>query len=320
MFPNFEDLNSSLRVIALPMRTKFRGINIRETAIFEGPYGWGEFAPFLEYEDLECRPWLRSAIEAAYQPQPPLRRDSIPVNGTIPASDSREEIKNLISLYPGVKTFKVKVGTSLAADIARIELVREFAPNAMIRIDVNGSWNVAEAVTSIKAIYEVTGDFLEYVEQPVETLEEIRDLKSKLKIDVKIAGDEILRKAANPFDLDIKGTFDLLVLKVSPLGGITQSLELAKHYGLPVVVSSALESAIGITRGLTLAAALPKIEYACGLATSALFEEDIAALAITDGEIRVAAPRIDALERFEVSNERLEWWRNRIKRTLELIK
>ena len=320
MLPNFEEINSSLRIIALPMRTKFRGIQLRETAIFQGPYGWGEFAPFTEYDDAESALWLQSAIEAAYQPRPQLLREVISINGTIPATDSKAEIDSLISSYSGARVFKIKVGTTLSADVARIQMVKNSVPDSKIRIDVNGAWNVDEAIEKIRAISDVVGESeIEYVEQPVSSLSELKELKSRLDRDIKIAGDEILRKSANPLELDLHGAVDILVLKVSPLGGITRSLMLAGHFGLPVVVSSALESAIGINYGLTLAAALPHLDYACGLATSTLFEKDIAQLPIINGEMRVSTLEIESLERFTAPHERLEWWRNRIRRTLELM-
>ena len=305
---------ASLRVIELPLRSKFRGVTKREIALFQGVNGWAEFSPFLEYSDLECKPWLESAIEAATT-NFPIRRDLITVNGTIPETDNEQEIEELVAAYPGVKTFKIKVGSDLLSDLNRIKLVKKLAPAASIRIDVNGEWNVAEAIDHIKAIEEVTE--IEYVEQPVANITEMQELKRKLT--VKIAADEALRKSNDPLKVDLTGAADLLVLKVAPLGGIKKSLAIAAHHKLPVVVSSALESAIGITHGLRLAAALPEISYASGLATGSLFAEDLARHEIRDGAIGVAKPEIDEarLSRFAVPQERLEWWRERINRVLE---
>ncbi|MFM7542086.1 MAG: o-succinylbenzoate synthase [Actinomycetales bacterium] len=305
---------ASLRVIELPLRSNFRGVTKREIALFQGVNGWAEFSPFLEYSDLECKPWLESAIEAATT-NFPIRRELIAVNGTIPETDNEQEIEELVAAYPGVKTFKIKVGSDLMSDLNRIKRVKNLAPAASIRIDVNGEWNVAEAIDHIKAIEEVTE--IEYVEQPVANITEMRELKRKLT--VKIAADEALRKSNDPLKVDLTGAADLLVLKVAPLGGIKKSLAIAAHHKLPVVVSSALESAIGITHGLRLAAALPEISYASGLATGSLFAEDLARHEIRDGAIRVAKPEIDEarLSRFAVPQERLEWWRERINRVLE---
>ena len=316
-----EEALASLRVVALPMKTKFRGLALRETALFQGSEGWGEFAPFIEYDAHESLPWLESAIEQATTHLPSGSRSSIRVNATVPASDDESEIERIISWYPGVDTVKIKVGTGIREDLVRIARVRKHLPNAKIRVDVNGSWSVDDAVFNIRTIYgEVAGNFLEYVEQPVATLDELKELKERLIVDVKIAGDEVLRKARDPFAINLDGAVDVLMLKVAPLGGIKRSLELAAHHKLPVVVSSALESAVGISHGLRLASQLPKLDYACGLATSALFDEDLAQLPIANGVMSVSTPVIDdeRLQRFAVSPERLEWWRNRIKEVWKL--
>jgi O-succinylbenzoate synthase len=188
-------------------------------------------------------------------------------------------------------------------------------PTAKIRVDVNGSWSVDDAIFNIRTIYgEVAGNFLEYVEQPVASLNELRELKERLIVDVKIAGDEVLRKAEDPFAINLDGAIDVLMLKVSPLGGIKRSLELAAHHKLPVVVSSALESAVGISYGLKLAAQLPVLNYACGLATGALMKANVGVIPIENGAMSVSTPEIsrEMLEKLTVSQERLEWWRNRI--------
>ena len=318
---SLEEALASLRVVALPMKTKFRGLQIRETALIQGSAGWGEFAPFIEYDAHESLPWLESAIEAATTNFPSGMRSSIPVNATVPASDDESEIEKILSWYPGVDTVKIKVGTGIREDLVRIARVRKHLPNVKIRVDVNGSWNVDDAVFNIRTIYgEVAGTFLEYVEQPVATLEELKELKERLIVDVKIAGDEVLRKAIDPFEIDLEGAIDVLMLKVSPLGGIDRSLKLAAHHKLPVVVSSALESAVGISHGLRLASVIPDLEYACGLATSALFVSDVGTIPITNGAMSVEAPEIDdeRFQRFAVSADRLEWWRNRISEVWKL--
>ena len=310
-----EDALASLRVVALPMKTKFRGIEVRETALFEGPAGWAEFAPFIEYDARESLAWLESAIEAATIRVPIGERTSIPVNATVPASNDVAEIEEILSWYPGVDTVKIKVGTGIREDLARIARVRKVLPTAKIRVDVNGSWNVDDAIFNIRTIYgEVAGNFLEYVEQPVASLIELRELKEGLIVDVKIVGDEVLRKAEDPFAIDLDGAIDVLMLKVSPLGGIKRSLDLAAHHKLPVVVSSALESVVGISYGLKLAAQLPEVNYACGLATSALMKADVGFIPIDNGAMSVSTPEIsrEMLEKLKVSQERLEWWRNRI--------
>jgi O-succinylbenzoate synthase len=306
-----QQLLDSLRVIALPMKTKFRGISVREVALFKGPYGWGEFSPFLEYDDAESAPWLASAIEAATTPKPKLYRTSVAINGTIPALNSPQELQTIVDSFPGVKTFKVKVGTNIAEDLARVNLIRQLQPHARIRIDVNGLWSVDQAEQFLTSVGEI-----EYVEQPCATVEELRELKSRTS--VKIVGDEILRKARNPFEIDLSGAIDYLMLKVQPLGGITRAHALAEHHKLPVVVSSALESAVGINHGLTLAASFEEMNFDCGLGTGSLLAADVAHLPIVDGKIEITEfePQLDGLD---VATDRLEWWKNRIMRTAELL-
>jgi len=315
-----EEALASLRVLALPMRTTFRSLNIRETALFKGENGWGEFAPFVEYSDQESLPWLESAIEAADKPLSPALRESIPINATVPASNDEAEIEQILSWYPGVDTVKIKVGTGIQEDLVRIAVVRKHLPKAKIRIDVNGSWSVKEALFNINAIYEVTGDLLEYVEQPVASLDELKQLKEDMSVDVKIAGDEVLRKAKDPFAISLYGAIDILMLKVSPLGGIKRAMDLASHHKLPVVISSALESAVGISYGLALAARVPNLDYACGLGTSALFNQDVSDIPIVNGAIKATSYPIDLdrVGRYELKGERLEWWRNRISRVWNL--
>jgi O-succinylbenzoate synthase len=316
-----EEALASLRVLALPMRTTFRSLDIRETALIKGESGWGEFAPFVEYSDQESLPWLESAIEAADKPLSPALRELIPINATVPASNDEAEIQRILSWYPGVDTVKIKVGTDIREDLARVKAVIKHLPKAKIRIDVNGSWSVDEAFSNINAIYgEVAGDSLEYVEQPVANLDELKQLRERLSASVKITGDEVLRKAVDPFAINLEGAIDILMLKVSPLGGIKRAIDLAIHHKLPVVVSSALESAVGISHGLALAARVPRLDYACGLGTSALFNQDVSDIPFVNAAIKVENYPIDIaqIERYELKGGRQEWWRNRISRVWNL--
>jgi O-succinylbenzoate synthase len=310
-------LLESMRVIALPTKTNFRGINVREVALFQGEYGWGEFSPFLEYDYQECAPWLMCAIEAATKPRPQLYRNSVRVNGTIPATNDKSVIKSLVETYQGVKTFKVKVGDNLGEDIVRLAQIRSLGRDIKIRIDVNGLWSVQDALTNLYAFYEEVGPF-EYVEQPCATLEELRELKASIHIPLKIAVDEVLRKAKDPFAIDLCGAADLVMLKVQPLGGIARAHQLAEHHKLPVVVSSALESAVGINYGLQLAASFPEMNFDCGLGTGSLLRADVASLPIVNGEIEITEVEPD-FNGYEVAPERYEWWKNRVMKTAELM-
>jgi O-succinylbenzoate synthase len=311
------ELFSTMRVVALPTKTNFRGIDVREVALFKGEYGWGEFSPFLEYGYQESTPWLQCAIEAATKPCPKLYRNSVKVNGTIPALNDSADIERIVASFPGVETFKVKVGDNLSEDIARLAKVRLLAPKAKLRIDVNGNWEVATAITNLNSIYENIGA-IEYVEQPCATLAELRELKEKLKVNIPIAGDEVLRKAADPFAVNLEGAVDILALKVQPLGGISRAHQLADHHKLPVVVSSALESAVGINYGLQLAASFADLNFDCGLGTGSLLSSNVANLPIVNGEIEIRdfEPDFGALD---VAPDRFEWWKNRVMKTWELI-
>ncbi len=313
-----QQLLDTLRVIALPTKTNFRGINVREVALFKGPYGWGEFSPFLEYDDVESSHWLASAIEAATQPRPKLFRSSIAVNGTIPATNDQKVVNELVASYPGVKTYKVKVGDNLSEDIVRLARIRSLGRKVNIRIDVNGLWSVEQALTNLHAFYENVGPF-EYVEQPCATLDELRELKSKIRIPLRITVDEVIRKSSDPFALDLQGAADIVMLKVQPLGGIKRARAIAEHHKLPVVVSSALDSAVGINYGLTLAASFQDLNFDCGLATGSLLAKDVAHLPIVDGMMQISdfEPQLDGLD---VAPDRFEWWKNRIMRTAELLK
>ena len=305
-------LLESLRVVALPTETNFRGVTVREIALIQGEYGWGEFSPFLEYDDAESAPWLACAIEAATTPKPKLYRTEVAVNGTIPALNDEVELARIVDSYPGATTFKIKVGSNAQEDIARINIIRSLRPGAKIRLDANGLLSVDQTVSLLQLAGEI-----EYIEQPCATLEELRELKKR--IDVKIVGDEVLRKAKNPFAVELEGAIDYLMLKVQPLGGIARAHQLAEHHKLPVVVSSALESAVGINYGLILAASFESMKFDCGLGTGSLLAKNVADLPIVDGKIQISEV-VPHLEGLDVAADRFEWWKNRIMRTAELLK
>ena len=310
-----DQLLASMQVVALPLKSKFRGITVREVALFQGPAGWGEFAPFLEYDDRESSTWLLSAIDAATNQMPMAHRGFIKVNATLPALNSAKEIEELLQSFAGCDTVKIKVGENSGEDIVRVARVRALLPKAKLRLDVNGGWSVEQALINLYEIYEEVGP-LEYVEQPCATLEELRQLKEKLVVEIKVAGDEVIRKAEDPFAINLQGAVDILMLKVAPLGGITRAREIGAHHKLPMVVSSALDSAVGISYGLQLAASLPSLDYACGLATGQLLSADIAELPLKNGELAVhsVSPDAELLAKYAVPVERLTWWKERTKR------
>lgn len=310
-----DSILDSLKVVALPTKTDFRSVKIREVALFEGPRGWGEFSPFIEYEAQECVPWLVSAVEAATVMPLEVLRTRIEVNATMPAINGTERIAEVLSWFPGCSTVKIKVGADLKEDLARISTVCDLAPSVRIRVDANGSWSIGKATQAIHAINDICE--LEYVEQPCNSLDDLRELKKRVGIPVLIAGDEVVRKAHDPMSVDLHDAIDVLLLKVAPLGGIKRSLEIAAHHDKPVVVSSALDSAVGISYGLRLAATLPSLSYACGLGTGALLSADVAALPIVDGAMSVTSvvPDQAQVEKYSISQDRLDWWRSRVRET-----
>lgn len=300
-----------MRLYSIPMRTRFRGITVREGALIPGPAGWGEWSPFLEYPPDVAEPWLRCAEEAAAGDWPEPLRDRVPVNVTVPAIGP--EAAHRLAAGSGCGTAKIKVaepGQTLADDQARVESVRDaLGPEGRIRIDVNGLWSVDEAVTRIPLLDRAAGG-LEYVEQPVSTVEELARVRRR--VDVPIAADESIRRAADPYRVRDLAAADVAVLKVQPLGGVRACLRIAEDIGLPVVVSSALETSVGIAAGVALAAALPELPHACGLATVALLTDDVVdeSLLPVAGELEVRRPEVDlaALDRLAADPERERDW------------
>ena len=309
------EILATLQVLSLPTRTNFRSVTKREVALFKGPNGWGEFSPFLEYEAEEASHWLGAGIEAAFGQLPLTNRDEIEINATLPSVDSKVDVENILSWYPGARVVKIKVGNDLELDIQRIENVLLVNPNYKIRLDVNGLWNVKQAEDSVARIIDRFGlEKFQYIEQPVASLDELKELK----LPIPVVGDEVIRKAPDPFKVDLNGAVDILMLKVSPLGGINRAKAIAAHHKLPVVVSSALESAVGISHGLKLAASLPELNYACGLGTGKLLTNDVAQLPIVDGRMKLSNVNPSGLLNYQAPQERINWWQNRIRDSFEV--
>jgi O-succinylbenzoate synthase len=281
-------------VYSIPMRTRFRGITVREGMLLRGDAGWGEFSPFLEYDEQVSAPWLRAAREAAEVGWPEPVRGVVPVNVTVPAVGA-EQAAGIVRASNGCRTAKVKVaepGQAEADDVERLEAVRDaLGPSGRIRVDVNGLWDVDTAVVGIAALDRAVG--LEYVEQPVASVEDLALVRRR--VDVPIAADESIRRAADPYRVRDLEAADVAVLKVQPLGGVRACLRIAEDIGLPVVVSSALETSVGIAAGVALAAALPELPYACGLATVQLLTDDVVTepLLPVDGQLPVRMPTVD---------------------------
>ncbi len=311
-----EELIVEAVVVAVPLAVRFRGLDVRETMLLRGPAGWGEFAAFTEYDDEVAAPWFAAALEAACDGFPAPLRQRVPVNATVPAVPAGA-VPDVLARFPGASTAKVKVaepGQTLADDVARVEAVRELVPN--VRVDANGGWTVDAAERALRALGP-----LQYAEQPCASVPELVELRRRLDGAVAIAADESIRRAADPHLVVRAGGADVAVLKVAPLGGVRSVLAIAERLPVPVVISSALESAVGMDAGIAAAAALPNEPLACGLGTGGLFVDDVAVRAWDPAGLAVGrtTPDPDATARFAASPERRRWWQARARRCAALL-
>lgn len=307
------------------MRVQFRGVNHREALLVRGPAGWGEFCPFPEYDDAESAPWLRGAIEAGWEGFPEPLRQRVAVNATVPAVPAAE-VESVLARFGPVTAVKVKVaekGQGLADDLSRVAEVRRLLPTAGLRVDANGGWTVPAAITALTALAVYS---LEYAEQPVMDIGGLREVRLELLrrgIPVLIAADESVRKESDPLRVAREDAADLLVIKAAPLGGVRRALDIVAQAGLPAVVSSALDTSVGISAGIALAAALPELPYACGLGTVSLMHGDVTAtsLAPDGGWLPVGPVEVsgELLDRYAADPQRTAWWLDRLDRVSSLI-
>ena len=324
---NVEDMLARAHVVSLPLRVRFRGVREREALLFEGPKGWGEFSPFLEYGVPESAEWLRCGLEMAFAGPPPRLRDKIAVNATVPAV-APWQVDEVLAHFPGCQVVKVKVaeqGRTLADDVARVAAVRAYVPDASIRVDANGGWSVAEALAALAELGP-----LDYVEQPCATVEELAELRTKLVhrgLYVRVAADESIRRASDPYAVAERGAADVAVVKAAPLGGPRAVLRIAdfmRTRGLNITVASALDTGVGMNAGLASVAALPQLvddshvavpPAAAGLATQRLFVADVTPWRqLVDGYLstELLAPEPERLAEFAASGERKDFWINRV--------
>jgi len=319
MLPEPDELLDGAHLVRLPLVTRFRGVTEREAMLLRGPNGWAEFSPFLEYDDAEASAWLAAAIDTGWGEPAAVHRTEIPVNATLPTVPL-ERIAEVLDRFGSVRTVKVKVadaGETLDADVARVREVRRIlGPEGRIRVDANGGWNVDQAE---RAAHALAPHDLEYLEQPCATIDELAELRERLHDwQLPIAADESVRKADDPLAVAHAGAADLLIVKVQPLGGITRALRIVAEAGLPVVVSSALDTSVGLAMGARLAAALPSLDYDCGLGTAALLAADVTRepLVPSGGVIPVRDVEPDAglLAQYAASAERVDWWHERLRR------
>jgi O-succinylbenzoate synthase len=313
--PSVDELLDGAVGFSIPLTTPFRGTQVREGLLLKGPVGWAEFAPFPEYGPDESARWLASAVEAGWIGWPAPVRDVVPVNAIVPAVDP--ETAGRLTRESGCTTVKVKVaepGQTLDDDVARVAAVRDaLGAGGCVRVDANGAWTTSEAVAALR---QLAASDLEYVEQPCSTLPECAAVR--LASGVRVAVDEGVRKAADPTHVvGLREAADVLVLKVPPLGGVRPALAVAATYGLPCVVSSALDTSVGLSAGLALAASLPELPYACGLGSGRLLTADVTTRRLLPHEgnlhVRHAAPDPDAVSAASMRPAGRRWWEARLR-------
>lgn len=309
-----------LHVYDIALTVGFRGITRRSGVLFEGPAGWAEWSPFPEYDDAEAAHWLRAAVEMAREGYPAPVRRSVPVNGIVPGLPPAEAAARAVA--SGCGTVKVKVaakGESIDDDVARVAAVRAALPGVKLRVDANGGWSLDDAAAALREL-EPLG--LEYAEQPCATVEELAALRA-MDLGIPIAADESIRRASDPFKVKAAGAADIAMLKVQPLGGIRACLRLAEQLAMPVVVSSAVETSVGLRAGVALAAALPELPYACGLETARLLDGDVThdPLYPVDGELAVGDVTVDPalLAAHAAGPELTRRWLERYERVSALV-
>lgn len=321
--PDLPDLLATARVVSLPMRVRFRGITVREALVLRGPEGWTEFSPFVEYDDGEATAWLRAAIDFGWTRHEP-GADSVPVNATVPAV-AAEDVADLLRRYPGCTTAKVKVaepGTGIEDDVARVAAVRRtMGDDAEVRVDANGLWDLEQATAALERLAPFR---LQYAEQPVASVADLAALRTRMAgLGVRIAADESVRKASDPLAVARAGAADVLVVKAQPLGGVTAAQAVIAEAGLPCVVSSAIDTSIGLGMGAFLASRAMAPGDAAGLGTAAMFTGDVTADPLLPVGGRVAVRRVepdpDLLDRWAASPERTAWWLARLGRVHALL-
>lgn len=331
MLPDLADVLETATPVALPMRVRFRGLEVRETVLFHGPTGWGEFGPFPEYADREAARWLAAGLGSAWGTWPEPVREEVEVNATVPAV-APDRVASVLAGFDGCRTVKVKVaerGQSVDDDVARVAEVRALVgPSVHLRVDANAAWTVDQARDALTRLS--TYD-LQYAEQPCAEVAELAELRLRLArdgVDVPIAADESVRRAEDPIRVAREGAADLVVVKVAPLGGVAAALDIVAECGLPAVVSSAIDTSVGIAAGVALAGALPDLDHACGLGTVGLLGADVAArpllpeggvLRVADARAVVAALEHPGIAGHELHGERRDWWVQRVIRCHALV-
>ncbi len=306
--------------ISIPMKYRFRRTERRDAVLIKGPSGWGEFSPFPDYPPKVTTRWLAATLELACGRVPEPGRDEIAVNVTVPAVDP-ETARSLV-LASGASTAKVKIGDpddDDAAERDRLQAVREaLGPTGRLRVDVNAAWDLETAVDRLEklAVFD-----LEYVEQPVASVEDMQLLRQRISI--PLAADELIRQSPRPLEVIGAGAADVMILKVQPMGGVSRVLDLAEKSPVPVVISSALETSVGMYGGLLAASLLEDSDYACGLGTVSLLDGDptTAPLIPERGLLKVRRPEPDPelLKRYRPDRGRAAELLRRVRAAAEML-
>lgn len=334
--PSLDELYATAEVLTFPLTTRFRGLTQRTVLLVKGPAGWAEWAPFEEYGPAEAAHWLANTIEMGWATDPHPDNEWVPVNATVPAVDP-DAIPGILARYPGVGVVKLKVAekgeaASRDRDLARIRVIREVAPDCLIRLDANGGWGRSQALDMARTLADLgLAETLDYLEQPCPTTEDLAWLRHQLAaegIPIRIAADESIRKADDPLRALTMGAVDQAVIKAAPLGGPSRVVEVARiaaEHGAGVTISSALDSCVGLYAGLVAAARIARHlghVSACGLATGQLFAKDVGPRReIVDGRMRVYPASEDdvaaAVENYSAPPQVRQWWLRRLSLTYD---
>jgi o-succinylbenzoate synthase len=274
---------------AIGLNRPFRGVTQRIGLLIPGPSGWGEFAPFTDYSDEAAGRWLNAALEAAYGSWPAPQRHVVESNAIIPAvspPQAQQLAQHAIDVL-GCTTIKCKVGDG--QDAARLAAVRSvLPPSGRIRLDVNAGWSVDDTVDFWQ---RYGGADIDYLEQPVRTFDELIALRPQ--IDARIALDESIRWDPTAAGVDLAAVADVAIIKVAPLGGVHAAMEVAERIGLPVVVSGAMDSSVGLSAAVACAAALAELDGPCGFGTGTLLADDLVAAPLMPRDGVVPVGRIE---------------------------
>ncbi len=190
----------------------------------------------------------------------------------------------------GFRTVKLKVGgADFERDLARVRALRRALPHGVrLRLDANGAWSEAEARERLKALAPFDVEFLE---EPVTAADPAVLARLRADAPVPIAVDEAAVNEQRAAELLAAKACDVLVIKPAAVGGLRTAGRMAaraRAEGVPVVMSSFLDTSLGRSGALHLAASLGGELRDAGLATGGfLAREPVAKPLADDPEIAV---------------------------------